>query len=76
MNIQTGKFKIKNYMRSCYQEHIDNSCNVLNTTSLAEDAANHFNLYLDDINFEIDQDIYDYAVEVELELIKQSKVNQ
>jgi len=64
------------YMYGCWREHVDNTCNVLNCTSLAEDAADHFDLYLNQVDYGIDQDIYDDAIEVELELIKKGLVNE
>ena len=73
---KTQEQKIKSYMRSCWNEHIDSTCNVLNTTSLAEDAISHF----DGINVTINSDdedlFFDYAVDIDRELYKKGLVNQ
>lgn len=69
------KQQVKKYMLECYKEHVDNTCNVLNTTSLAEDAGDNFDLYSND-TYDIMLEVYDLAIEVELELIKQGLLNK
>ena len=39
--------KVENWMRREVQEYLD-ECNEINCTKLAEDAANEFNLYVND----------------------------
>lgn len=65
----------KNYMLNpeVYEQHIDYTCNVLNCTSLAEDAAYEFNFYEEptqDNDYPIPEELYDLAYEVEKILIK------
>ena len=64
--------QIQKYMVENYRDHIDNTCNVLNSTFLAEDAADHFNLYIND---EIPEYVFDLAIELELKLIKRGVLN-
>jgi hypothetical protein len=63
---------ITQYMFENYQDHIDPTCNVLNCTTLAEDACDHFDLYEGN---DIPEVLYDYALNVETALLRQEKIN-
>lgn len=41
----TGNIKIRQYMLSCVEEHVDPLTGEVNDTYLAEDACQHFNDY-------------------------------
>lgn len=70
----TDRAKVKRYMRANYQDHIDETCNVLNATALAEDAAVEFNLY-EGARYDIPEWVFEMATELEIELIKRGVVN-
>jgi hypothetical protein len=55
--------EIRNYMMNNYEDHIDYTCNVLNMTSLAEDACDHFQDYIGE-DYTVPDDYYDTAYEV------------
>ncbi len=57
-------------MVSEYKYHIDRRTNILNTTTLAEDAAADYRLY--NSEYEIYEEVFDMAVELE-QLIEQRK---
>ena len=65
-----NKIQVKTYMWNNYTDHIDYTCNVLNATGLAEDACDHFDDYLDEIDYEVPEEYYDWAHEISSELIK------
>jgi hypothetical protein len=43
-------------------DYVD-ACGEVNTTQLAEDCANEFDLYLNDEAFDVPEGIYDWAVD-------------
>ena len=55
--------RAKSFMVKNLEEYID-QCNEIDCTKLAEDAANEFNIYEDEINYEIPEWVFDLAVEV------------
>jgi len=57
--------EIRNYMKEEIKDHVDWTCLEVNSTALAEDAAEHFSLYGN--NYSIDDSIYDMATEVAME---------
>jgi hypothetical protein len=71
-NYQKHLDEIKNYMSDNYQDNVDNTCNVLNSTGLAEDVADHFNLYEND---NIPEYVFDLAIEFEFEMIDAGLLN-
>lgn len=50
------------YMKDEYSDHIDYDCGVYDTTSAAEDAASHFDLYYN--VDQIPQEVFEWAHEV------------
>ena len=52
---------IKSYMRTNRHLHLDNVTGELNSTSLAEDAACHFDLYEEMVNYTIPKAIFEIA---------------
>ena len=72
INHRNLMIKINNYMDANYEEHIDLTCNVLNTTLLAEDVAYHFDLYE---NEDIPEWVYDMGVIFEEKMIKLGLLN-
>ena len=70
-----NKTQVKTYMWNNYEDHIDYTCNVLNATGLAEDACEAFSAYLPDTDYEVPEEFYDWAWEVEQVLIKRGTCN-
>jgi hypothetical protein len=64
------------YMMNNYAYHVDPSCNVLNLTHLAEDAAEEFNLYEDEIDFVIPEWVFDLAYDIDKVLIQRGICQQ
>lgn len=56
--------EIKAWMTTNLVDHID-ECREVNTTSLAEAAADVFDLYEDKVNYVIPVEVFDLAVDVE-----------
>jgi hypothetical protein len=52
---------VKSYMRNNKHLHIDSLTGELNSTSLAEDAANHFDLYEEMVNYTIPKILFEIA---------------
>lgn len=67
--------EVKKWMLVNYFEHIDRTCNVLNTTSLSEEAADVFNLYNNGNEYLIPEEVFELALEVQESLSKQNLVN-
>lgn len=59
------KSKIKQYMSGVKNEFVDNITGELNYTLLAEDTADHFNLYESD-GYTILDYVFEIAIEVEV----------
>lgn len=58
-----SKETVKDWMRINMNNHID-PCNEVNCTSLAEEAADVFDLYEDHEDYVIPEEVFDWAVEV------------
>ena len=65
-----NKKLVTQWMKENYEDCMDWTCNVLNTTLLAETAADVFSLYEND-QYDISEEVYDWAVDLEQELINQ-----
>ena len=65
--------EIRNYMMTNYEDHIDYTCNVLNMTSLAEDACEYFGDYSDE-DYNVPDEYYDTAYEVNKYLVDRKSV--
>lgn len=59
--------KVSRWMIANLDRYVDN-CNEIDLTRLAEDAAEEFHLYDDDVNFSIPECVFDLAVTVVEEL--------
>jgi hypothetical protein len=58
------KSKTKRWMKSEVEHHVDRKTDEVNTTSLAESAANEFNIYENTRDYKIPDDLFDLAVDV------------
>lgn len=58
---------VKAYMRTEIAEHVDPLTDEVNTTALAEDAAQHLDAYGPAPEYKIPEDYFDWALEVEEE---------
>lgn len=56
--------EVKRYMQREIEDHVDYVCLEVNATGLAEDAAAHFDLYEDEVNYEIPEWVFDVARQV------------
>lgn len=68
------QISVRLWMEENYRDCMDWSCNVLNTTTLAEDAASEFDLYED--YYDIPEWVYEMAFEVDQILVERNIVNQ
>lgn len=59
--------EVKAHMRSVIAEHVDLDTLEVNTTTLAEDVAQHFGAYGPPPEYEIPEDYFDWALEIEHE---------
>ena len=66
--------KVKNWMKDNYTQHIDFSCDVLNATTLAEDAAAEFDLYVG--YYDIPEEVFEWAAEIEDILLERGIVQR
>lgn len=60
--------KVKAYMREVIKKHVDLDTLEVNCTTLAEDAAAHFDAYSPAPEYEIAEEYFDWAIEVEEEV--------
>lgn len=58
------KSVVEPYMKSVVEDHVDWKTNEVNSTHLAEDAAQHFDLYATDATCAIPAQLYDWSAEV------------
>lgn len=58
------KPKVKRWMTDHAHDHEDKKTGEVNTTSLAEEAANEFDIYEDKRDYKIPDDVFDLAVDV------------
>lgn len=70
--MNASKNEIRKYMEQNVEDHVDWKTNEVNSTTLAEDACNHFNDFEDD--FSIDQTYYDIAIQVGIK--KEKELNE
>ena len=57
-------YRIRNYMNTEAKEHVDLDTAELNCTTLAEDAAKHFDLYGPAPNYDIPEVVFELAFEL------------
>ena len=57
-------YAIKLYMRQEMREHVDLDTGEVNTTALAEDACQHFDAYGPAPDYDIPEDLFDWALEI------------
>jgi hypothetical protein len=62
--------KVKKWMLSNYRDYVDPVTDELNCTMLAEQAANMFDLYNNDMEFDIPEEVFEWASEVSMQLKK------
>jgi len=55
---------VKRWMQLHVTDHVDRQTDEVNTTSLAEEAAQEFELYEDKRDYKIPEEVYDMAVDV------------
>lgn len=58
------KGKVKRWMQEHVRDHEDRKTGEVNTTSLAEEAANVFDIYEDKRDYKIPDEVFDLAVDV------------
>lgn len=56
-----NRLEVKRWMVANRQEHIDPKTNELNCTSLAESTAQEFDIYENDIDFPIPEELFEMA---------------
>jgi len=64
MKIITFKNKVKKWMTQNYDHHVDHMTGEINTTSLAEEAADMYDLYEDHVDWNIPEEVFSWSVEV------------
>lgn len=57
--------EIKNYMLANSVDHIDNTTGSVNSTALAEDTTDHFDLYENEVDYAIPEWVYELALDYE-----------
>ena len=62
--IITLKNKVKNWMKQNYDHHIDHMTGEINSTSLAEEAADMHDLYEDHVDWNIPEEVFEWSQEV------------
>ena len=70
MNLITVKNKVKKWMINNHSNHIDPMTGEVNITSLAEEASDVHDLYVDHVDWEIPEEVFAWSFEV-AENIKQ-----
>ncbi len=58
------KSKTKRWMEQNVDDHVDHSTDEVNSTGLAEAAANEFDIYEDTRDYKIPDEVFDLAVDV------------
>ncbi len=58
------KSKVKRWMQQHVRDHVDRQTDEVNNTSLAEEAASEFNIYEDNRDYEIPEEVFDLSLEV------------
>lgn len=61
------KVKIKKWMKNNIENHRDPITNEICATTLAEEAAQTFDLYEDDVEYVIPEEVFEISAEVSFE---------
>lgn len=62
--VKWDKVRTKRWMQNHVEDHVDRKTNEVNSTGLAEEAAQQFNIYEDTVDYAIPDELFDMSADV------------